>query len=142
MISDTHQTRAPRDYAGLRTTGDVNSDEKGSGARYDLGKTRYELVPTHLLKSTADVFAYGAQKYAAWNWIKPGMKLSTIIGCMKRHIAEVERGEDLDIESGLPHTGHIMCNALMFLHHLNVGIDDRPTKWFLPIDQSGEYSEI
>lgn len=118
-------------FEHLRTTGDVNSQEKGSGARYDAGKTRYELIPTHLLKSTADVFAYGANKYAAWNWTK-GMPWSKVIGCLKRHLAAIESGEDIDPESGLPHIGHLMCNALMLEHYrenYKTG-DDRPSKWF------------
>jgi hypothetical protein len=122
-----------QDFSSLRTTGDVNSNEKGSGARYDLGKTRYELIPTHLLASTADVFAYGAQKYAAWNWAK-GMPWSKVIGCIKRHLAAIERGEDIDPESGLPHIGHLMCNALMLEHYRTAYPegDDRPVEWFAP----------
>ena len=118
-------------FESLRTTGDVNSDEKGSGARYDAGKVPYELIPTHLLESTAMVFGYGAKKYAAWNWAK-GMPWTKVIGCMKRHLAALERGEDIDPESGLPHIGHLMCNALMLEHYMATYKegDDRPTKWF------------
>jgi hypothetical protein len=121
------------DFSHLKTTGDVKSDAKGSGARYDAGKVPYELVPTHLLESTALVFGYGAQKYAAWNWAK-GMPWTKVIACMKRHLAAIERGEDIDPESGLPHIGHLMCNALMLEHymkHYKEG-DDRPTKHFSP----------
>lgn len=119
--------------------GDINSDAVGSGARYNVGKVRYELIPTHLLESTARVFTYGANKYAAWNWVK-GMKFSAVIGCMKRHLAAIERGEDYDHESGERHVGHLMCNALMLEQYLNMAeadpeireqLDDRPTKWFL-----------
>lgn len=118
-------------FEKLRTTGDINSDEKGSGARYDAGKVPYELIPTHLLESTALVFGYGAKKYAAWNWAK-GMPWTKVIGCMKRHLAAIERGEDIDPESGLPHIGHLMCNALMLEHYMSTYKegDDRPTKWF------------
>lgn len=115
--------------------GDVNSSAIGSGARYNSGKARYDLIPTHLLKSTADVFEYGANKYAEWNWAK-GMPYSVIIGCLKRHIAAIERGEDVDKESGCRHIGHIMCNALMLEHYMNMceqipalkeKFDNRPT---------------
>jgi hypothetical protein len=103
----------------------------GEGKRNDSGKTRYDLIPTHLLKSTADVFEFGAKKYSSWNWCA-GMQWSKVIGCMKRHMAAIERGEDIDAESGLPHTGHLMCNLLMLEHYrenYQQG-DDRPTKWF------------
>lgn len=113
--------------------GDITSNERGSGARYNDGKIRYELIPTHLLESTAHVFAHGAKKYAEWNWAK-GMDWSVVIGCMKRHIAAIERGEDYDDGpkgSGQRHVGHVICNALMLEHYMNdyPEMDDRP-KWF------------
>lgn len=114
------------------------STKVGDGARLDSGKTRYELLPTHLLKSTADVLAYGASKYAAWNWAA-AMPVSKLIGCLKRHVAEIERGDDIDEESGQRHVGHAICNLLFLEHQLNMieqgvegakELDDRPHKWF------------
>lgn len=120
--------------------GDVNSDEKGSGARYNANKVRYELIPTHLLESTARVFEHGARKYSEWNWTK-GMPWSVLIGCIKRHLAAIERGEDIDPESGERHVGHLMCNALMLEHYMNLYPegDDRPTRWFT--QEEGEQKE-
>lgn len=115
--------------------GDVKGNTIGSAARFNAGKTRYELLPTHLLKNTADVLAFGASKYSEWNWAR-GFPLSTIIGCMKRHIAAIERGEDIDPESGLPHIGHVGCNLVFFEHVLNLiaaghtELDDLPREWF------------
>lgn len=105
----------------------------GQGKRNDQGKVRYELIPTHLLESTANVFDFGARKYSSWNWLA-GMPWSKVIGCMKRHLAAIERGEDIDPESGLPHIGHLMCNALM-LEHYRLSYkegDDRPSDFFRP----------
>lgn len=112
-----------------------NNDKSEVALRFNKGKTRYELIPTHLLKSTADVFEYGANKYSTWNWAKRGMSISTIIGCIKRHLAALEIGEDIDPESKLPHVGHLGCNLLMLEHAFNIlkdhpEMDDRPTKWF------------
>lgn len=115
--------------------GDINGQTIGSAARFNNGKTRYELIPTHLLKNTADVLTFGAEKYSPWNWAR-GFPLSTIIGCMKRHIAAIERGEDIDPESGLPHAGHLGCNLVFFEHVMKLieaghkDLDDRPTTWF------------
>jgi hypothetical protein len=81
----------------------------------------------------AKVFDFGRRKYSEWNWAK-GMPWTKVIACMKRHLAAIERGEDIDPESGLPHIGHLMCNALMLEHymkHYKEG-DDRPTKHFSP----------
>lgn len=92
--------------------GDIASDARGTGARFNSGKPPMELIPIIGLESAALVFGYGAEKYAAWNWAK-GMPWSAVVGCMMRHLAAIQRGEDLDPESGLPHVGHLMCNALM-----------------------------
>lgn len=94
------------------TIGDITSDKRGTGARYNDGKVPMELIPLIGLESAAAVFGYGAKKYASWNWAK-GMPWSSVVGCMMRHLAAIQRGEDLDPESGLPHIGHLMCNALM-----------------------------
>lgn len=107
--------------------GDVTSDARGSGARYNAGKTRFDLLPLTALKPAADVFAYGANKYAAWNWAK-GMPWSVPYACMMRHLEAWYRGEELDPESGLPHLGHVMCNLVMLTHYAEFYRegDDRP----------------
>jgi len=92
--------------------GDVSSDMRGSGARLNTGKPMMSLIPLIGLRSAAQVFEYGRAKYAAWNWAK-GMPWSVPVDCMLRHLEAIQRGEDIDPESGLPHIGHLMCNALM-----------------------------
>lgn len=94
------------------TVGDVNSNERGSGARFNDGKTEYSLIPLGCLKWAAQVFMYGRDKYAAWNWTK-GMDWLIPYDCLMRHMEAWHRGEDLDEESGLPHLGHAMCNLIM-----------------------------
>jgi len=77
----------------------------------------------------ARVFDYGREKYAAWNWAK-GQAWSVPIGSALRHIVfGGMRGEDLDLESGLSHRGHVACNIVMllwFINHYPEG-DDRYT---------------
>lgn len=60
----------------------------------------------------ANVFGYGQRKYLAWNWAK-GMAWSIPIACAARHLEAIILGEANDPESGLPHRGHAMCNAVM-----------------------------
>jgi hypothetical protein len=117
------------DYA----IGDINSNERGSGARANAGKTRFDLVPLHLLTSAADVFEYGADKYAEWNWAK-GMRWSVPYGCILRHLSAWYAGYDNDPESGKSHLGHAMANLLMLEHYAKSYRegDDRPTRWFNP----------
>lgn len=60
----------------------------------------------------ARVFAYGAQKYAPFNWCK-GMPWSVPLGCAVRHLLAIIKGQSDDPESGLPHRGHVCCNLIM-----------------------------
>lgn len=135
--------------------GDVNSTERGSGARYNDGKAPLEQIPLtvwntyfdeyfdgwvmdalwkiefvqtsekvwslttlmatadpEIFRMAADVFQYGAEKYAQWNWCK-GMPWTVPLGCALRHLLAITEGEELDPESGLPHLGHFACNMIM-----------------------------
>ena len=107
--------------------GDVHSAEKGSGARYNAGKTDFSLIPLCTLEDELRVWMYGQKKYAAFNWMK-GMPWSVPFACLMRHMAAWQRGEQNDPESGLPHLAHAMCNLRMLtLYATNyVEGDDRP----------------
>lgn len=109
------------------TIGDVNSDKKGTGARYNDNKPDYSLIPFCTMEDEARVWQYGKQKYAAWNWAK-GMDWSIPFACMMRHMAAWQRGEHLDKESGLPHLAHAMCNLRMLTLYSKIYVegDDRP----------------
>lgn len=116
-----------------RGIGDVNSDAKGSGARYNAGKPDMSLIPLCTLEDEAKVWAYGKQKYAAWNWAK-GMDWSVPLACALRHIAKWQAGEENDEESGLPHLAHAMCNLRMLTLYAKTYVegDDRPPKELMP----------
>ena len=116
-----------------RGIGDVNSDAKGSGARYNAGKPDMSLIPLCTLEDEAKVWAYGKQKYAAWNWAK-GMDWSVPLACALRHIAKWQAGEENDEESGLPHLAHAMCNLRMLTLYAKTYVegDDRPPKDLMP----------
>jgi len=110
--------------------GDVNSNEKGSGARFNNGKADLSLIPLSTMEDEARVWMYGAQKYAAWNWAK-GMNWSVPLACALRHLAKFQAGEDLDKETGLPHIAHAMCNLRMLTLYSKTYKegDDRPKEW-------------
>lgn len=112
--------------------GDVNSTAKGSGARYNGGKPDLSLIPMHTLEDEARVWMYGANKYAAWNWVK-GMDWSIPFACAMRHLAKWQAGEELDEESGLPHLAHAMCNLRMLTLYTKAYPegDNRPPKEFM-----------
>jgi hypothetical protein len=94
--------------------------------KHDSEKPRMELVPSGAVLAIADVFTFGAKKYAAHNW-RGGFEWSRLIGALERHVAAFKEGEDLDPESGLPHLAHAGCCVMMLLEHqrLNYGVDDR-----------------
>jgi hypothetical protein len=152
--------------------GDVNSNERGSGARYNDGKLDLTLLPpvcwgligdsqflgmeefgyrseleqlirfwegdtdeiyslmdcleAEELMGAARVFAYGAKKYAPWNWAK-GMPWSVPMGCYLRHMLTAHPHEP-DPESGLSHRDHAVCNLVMLAHFATLcrDMDDRP----------------
>lgn len=95
--------------------------------RYDNGKPRYDLLPADGLDELVKVYTYGAQKYADRNWEK-GMSWSRCFASLMRHSWKFWRGEDIDEESGLPHTAMIAWNAMTLLTYQlrKIGTDDRP----------------
>jgi hypothetical protein len=150
--------------------GDVNSEERGSGARYNDGKINLTLLPPEIwvqiaddqedvpysvqrevgwladfwygdddaldrafsdltaedLMGAAEVFAFGAKKYAPWNWAK-GMSWSVPMACYLRHSLLVAPDYP-DDDSLLPHRWHAVCNLVMlrFFRDYCPDMDDRP----------------
>ena len=153
--------------------GDVNSAERGSGARFNDGTIDLTLLPPwcwaeyaervdddgtfqlfygselealisfwsgdddaiHLVldgltdddyQLAAEVFAYGARKYAAWNWAK-GMPWSVPVACYLRHMLTADPDLE-DGESGISHRGHAVCNLIMLAQFAQLcpDMDDRP----------------
>jgi len=108
--------------------GDINSNERGTGARANEGKVSLSLVPFHLLAGVARVFMGGKLKYKEWNWSK-GMKFSICADCLLRHFIKWWFcGEDTDPESGENHLDYMICNLLMLKHYSLTYTegDDRP----------------
>ena len=113
--------------------GDINSTERGSGARYNDGKPDLSLIPLTTLEDEARVWMNGERRYARFNWMK-GMPWSVPLACALRHLAAFQRGEDLDPQSGLPHVAHAMCNLRMLTLYAKTYPegDDRPKQWLTP----------
>lgn len=81
--------------------------------KHDLGKAPMSLLSREALERTAEVLAFGAQKYAAHNW-RRGFEWSRPLSAAQRHLLAFQDGEDRDPESGLSHLAHAMC-CIMFL---------------------------
>jgi hypothetical protein len=101
--------------------------------RYNDGKLRYDLLHPYAIEQLAEIFTFGAKKYAPNNWQK-GMPWSKILASLKRHLAAIERGEDYDPESGLLHSAHVEWNAhaLTAYYKIYPQGDDRNHKYLKP----------
>lgn len=91
---------------------------KEQALRYNEGKPElsYVLDVMPALKDMVAVLEFGANKYARNNW-KKGFPKEKLLDSMLRHIDAFYSGEDIDPESGLPHVGHILCNAAFLGYH-------------------------
>ena len=103
-------------------------DLKVEGHKSDMGKPRYDLLPTEFLEGTATILEFGAKKYTDRNW-ELGMKWSRPFGAMMRHLwawwSPFE--PDNDAETGKSHLWHAAC-CLAFLiayEQRKIGTDDR-----------------
>lgn len=93
-----------------------NTESSTSQAlRFNEGKPKLSFIDLGSMEDMARVLEFGAKKYDRNNW-KKGLPYSSILDSMMRHIAALQKGELIDPESGLPHHGHISCNA-MFLEY-------------------------
>jgi hypothetical protein len=82
--------------------------------RYNTGKPQWHLVDMKALEPMIRVLEYGAKKYSPDNWRK-GMPREMVLDCLMRHVVALLDGEENDPESGLPHMGHVMCNAMFYV---------------------------
>ena len=117
-------------------------NKMGTGLRYNDNKNRLELVSNYAINEMAKVYTYGAKKYTLYNedgtikadgannW-RNGMKWSTVLASLKRHIAAFERGEDFDPESLEYHLSHAMTNCSFLLEYYKIYPqgDDRRHKY-------------
>ena len=103
-----------------------NWTQPAAGVKYDDGKPPIDLVDPDYIDGLASVLGFGANKYAAHNW-RGGINYSRLIAAAYRHLGAINRGEDLDPESGLPHVYHLAC-CNMFLASMMAtrpDLDDR-----------------
>ena len=83
------------------------------GLRFNKGKLRWSLMDYKSMEPLIRVLMMGAEKYDDHNW-KKGLDKTEILECLQRHLAALMDGEINDQESGLPHIGHIMANAMFY----------------------------
>jgi hypothetical protein len=99
---------------------------KSIGLKYDHEKPRMDLLDADFLEGVADVLTFGANKYDAHNW-RGGIAYSRLLAASYRHLGAINRGEDIDQESGLPHVYHLSCCSmfLSWMMKYKPELDDR-----------------
>lgn len=82
----------------------------------------------------------GMLKYGAWNWRATGIRVSTYLSAMQRHMDRYMSGERCDPIDNTHHMGNVMACAALILDAEAAGklIDDRPPS--VPVDEA--YDEI
>lgn len=112
-------------------------EQKVNGTKFDKAKPRMDLLDMDALEGLAAVLSFGAEKYEPYNW-RLGIVNSRLIASMLRHLSAIQRGEDIDPESGLSHIDHLGCNwmFLSYNYKRRPDLDDRPR-----LHQSSNQSE-
>lgn len=98
-----------------------------SGTKFDQEKVDLHVLDPLFLEGTARVAQFGESKYGKSDW-KKGLTQTRIINAVRRHLAQIEKGEDLDDESGFHHAYHIAwgCQVLAYQHRNGqYHLDDR-----------------
>jgi hypothetical protein len=104
---------------------------------YEIVQFLYQDKPVNFLElmstsplGCARVLTFGAEKYAAHNWMN-GLSWTECCESLLRHLVAVSlEGQVNDEESGLPHMDHVDCNLMFMAHFVTNGcqyakFDDR-----------------
>lgn len=98
-----------------------------AGVKFDQDKPPMALLDPEYLEGVAKVLGFGANKYAAHNW-RNGIEYSRLISAAYRHLGAINRGENIDPESGLSHAYHLGC-CNMFLAAMMNHRPDMDDRW-------------
>lgn len=97
------------------------------GTKHDQGKPPMALLDPEFLEGVARVLDFGAKKYAAHNW-RNGLAYSRLISASYRHLGAINKGEDVDPETGELHAYHLGC-TIMFLASMMKTRPDLDDRW-------------
>jgi hypothetical protein len=92
----------------------IDKKENYTGAKYDAGKARMDLIEPEFELGLAQVMTKGAETHGAYSWQTVPNAEQRYLAALKRHTNAIARGELIDSESGEYHADHIAANA-MFL---------------------------
>lgn len=98
-----------------------------TGGEKGVKLARYELIPPTPLLEVAELYGWGAQKYADRNW-ELGYEWSKSFGALMRHAWLFWSGEDVDAESHKHHMASVIFHAMALIEFdwTHPEFDDRP----------------
>ena len=108
----------------------MSDDPTNPKDRIASAKPQLHLIPPAANLYEATVMELGAKKYGAYNWREKKVRYTVYISAALRHLAAALDGEELDSESGVPHTAHVRACMGILLDAKATGnlVDDRPPK--------------
>jgi len=86
------------------------------GLKYDAGKPPLSRIPRSALEQTAQVLAFGAEKYGWNNW-RNGLNYHRLLDAAMRHLTAFADNETMDVESGKSHLAHAACCIAFLLEY-------------------------
>jgi hypothetical protein len=100
---------------------------RDEGVKHDGGKLPWHLLPGDAVEDILAVLQFGATKYGERNWER-GMAWHRLFSAAMRHMWAWWRGDDRDLETGLPHLAHAACCIMFLMAYAKRrrGEDDRP----------------
>lgn len=93
-----------------------DSKDEQTGRKFDGGKPRADLLldMAQALMAVAEVSTFGAEKYAAHDWLKVPNAKERYMAALWRHLLQ-SNSERFDPDSKLDHYAHVAWNALAIL---------------------------
>jgi len=105
-------------------------DVKPSNPKQAFGDTKLPvfLVPDVVQMYASLAFLEGALKYGQYNWRAAGVRVSTYISALERHMAKFKNGEWAAQDTGVPHLASALAciGIILDAYHLGKLTDDRP----------------
>ena len=91
-------------------------------------KLPLDVVPSVVEEYAALGFLEGALKYGRFNYRVKGVKVSTYIAALRRHIKKYMEGEWADQKTRVPHLANALAciGIILDVHHCGKLTDDRP----------------
>lgn len=79
-------------------------------------KPRMELIPLKVMEEVAKVFTAGAKKYGENTWQNLPNGFERYKGALLRHLTEIEKGNEVDEDTGCLHIAQVVTNAIFMCH--------------------------